>query len=272
MLHYFELFSKFFIATIRTFPHFLNNFLHYFIMEEQQPVRRSSKRSSRRMEEDLNRSSFRHSGDSGGRPPPDKASRTSGADPCPAPKGSEHSHKRKSSSQSRSGHVPSGTIPVVASQGPPQEGHAAAVVSVPENGQPGDGSNVGKRGAIPTGSEHGASYGGQLTTRKNSSLVDDEEAASRVEYLYQKVQGHASRTPAYSNCPPSPSERKSSLRSSFDGREGESQSSLALQRMEGIMARLEQHLVASTSAPSKPASSLSTAGELSHSFSYYPNC
>jgi hypothetical protein len=239
-------------------------------MEHQQPDRRSSKRSSRRMEEDLNRSSFRQSEDSGGRPPSEKAPRTSGADPSPAPKGSEHSRsgRKKSSSQSRSGHAPSGTIPVVASSGPPQEGHAAAVASVPASGQPGDGSNVGNRGAIPMGYEHGAEYGGRLITRKNSSLVDDAEAASRVEYLYQKVQGHASRTPAYNECPTSPSGRKSSLRSSFDGREGESQSTLALQRMEGIMARLEQHLVASTSASSKPASSLSTTGEFSHSFSF----
>jgi hypothetical protein len=235
-------------------------------MEQQQSDRRSHKShkrsSSRRMEEDLNRSSFRHSGDSGGRPPPEKVPRTSGADPCPAPKGSEHS--RKSSSQSHSGHVSSGTIPVIITQGPPQEGHAAAVASAPANGQPGDGSNDGKRGANPTGFEHGADYGGQLTTRKNSSLVDDAEAASRVEYRYQQVQGHASRTPAYKDpffCPTSPSGRKSSLRSSFDGREGESQSAQALQRMEGIMARLEQHLVASTSASSKPASTLSTAGE-----------
>jgi hypothetical protein len=242
-------------------------------MENQQQERRSHKShkrsSSRRMEEDLNRSSFRHSGDSAGRPPPDKVPRTSGADPCAAPKGTEPSCHRKSSSQSHSGYEPSlGTIPVIITQAPPQGGYAAAVASVPANGQPGDGSNVGERGADPTGFEHGADYGGQLATRKNSSLVNDAEAASRVEYRYQQVRGHASRTPAYKDpfaCPTSPSGRRSSLRSSFDSREGESQSSQVFQRMEGIMARMEQHLAASTSASSKPASTPSTTGEF-HSF------
>ena len=108
-----------------------------------------------------------------------------------------------------------------------------------------------------------------MATRKNSSLVNDAEAASRVEYRYQQVRGPASRTPAYKDpyyaCPPSPSERRSSLRSSFDSREGESQSSMFFQRMEGVMTRMEQHLAASTSASSKPASTPSSTGEF-HSF------
>jgi hypothetical protein len=241
-------------------------------MDNQQQERRSHKHkrsSSRRMEEDLNRSSFRHSGDSAGRPPPDKVPRTSGADPCEATKGTEPSCHRKKSTQSHSGYEPSlGTIPVIiTSQALPQGGHAAAVASVPANGQPGDGSNVGERGAGPTGFEHGADYGGQLATRKNSSLVNDAEAASRVEYRYQQVQGHASRTPAYKDpfaCPTSPSARTSSVRASFDSREGESQSSQVSTRMEDIMARMEQHLAALTSAQvasSKPASTPSTTGE-----------
>jgi hypothetical protein len=60
------------------------------------------------------------------------------------------------------------------------------------------------RGAVPTGYEHGANYSGYLATGFNSSLVDDGEAASRAEYRYQQVQGHASRTPAYGDpygCP-----------------------------------------------------------------------
>jgi hypothetical protein len=48
------------------------------------------------------------------------------------------------------------------------------------------------RGAVPTGYEHGASYGGYLATGFNSSMVNDDEAASRAEYRYQQVQGHAS--------------------------------------------------------------------------------
>jgi hypothetical protein len=241
-------------------------------MDDQHPERRHKHKrsSSRRMEEDLNRSSFRQSGESEGRPPPDKVPRTSGADPCSAPKGSEHSSSRrsepkKSSSQSHSGYEPGGTIPVIVSQGPPQgKSSAAAVASVPASGQPGFGSNVGERGAGPSGYEHGADYGGQLTTRKNSTLVNDAEAASRVEYRYQQVRGHASRTPAYTDPfprPHSPSARASSVRVPLDSREGESQSTQVIQRMDGFMARLEQLFAASTSAPSKPASTSSPTGE-----------
>jgi hypothetical protein len=239
-------------------------------MGDQQPDRRHKRSSSRRMEEDLNRSSFRQSGGSEGRPPPDKVSRTSGADHCAAPKGTERSNSRrsdtkKSSSQSHSGCEPGGTIPVIVSQGPPQgQSSAAAVASAPASGQPGVGPIVGERGAGPSGYEHGADYGGQLTTRKNSSLVSDAEAASRVEYRYQQVRGHASRTPAYTDPfprPRSPSARSSPVRAPLDSREGESQSSHVIQRMDGFMARLEQMFAASTSAPSKPASTSSPTGE-----------
>jgi hypothetical protein len=239
-------------------------------MDDQQPERRhkNKRSSSRRMEEDLNRSSFRQSGESEGRPSPDKVPRTSGADSCAAPKGTELSRRsdtKKSSSQSHSGCEPGGTIPVIVSQGPPQgKSSAAAVASVPASGQPGVGPNVGERGAGPSGYEHGADYGGQLTTRKNSTLVNDAEAASRVEYRYQQVRVHASRTPAYTDPfprPHSPSARTSSVRAPLDSREGESQSTQVLQRMDGFMARLEQLFAASTSAPSKPASTSSPAGE-----------
>jgi hypothetical protein len=241
-------------------------------MGDQQSDRRhkDKRSSSRRMEEDLNRSSFRQSGESAGRPPPDKVPRTSGADPCVAHKGTEHPSSRrsekKSSSQSHSACEPGGTIPgFVASQGPLQgDISAAAVASAPASGQPSVGPNVGERGAGPSGHEHGADYGGQLATRKNSSLVDDAEAASRVEYRYQQVRGHASRTPAYSNPFPrshSPSARSGSVRAPLDSREGESQSSLVIQRMDGFMSRLEQLFAASTSAPSKPVSTSSPTGE-----------
>jgi hypothetical protein len=89
-----------------------------------------------------------------------------------------------------------------------------------------------------------------LTTHYNSSLVDDDEAASRAEWVYQN-QRQASRTAAYGDpySRPYPSARSSSLRTSFDGRERESQSSQALERIEGIMARMDCHMVASTPAP-----------------------
>jgi hypothetical protein len=131
---------------------------------------------------------------------------------------------------------------------PPQEGNVAPVAGAPM-GPFYDGSYSGMRGAYPKGYEHGADYGGYTATRFNSSMVDDDEAASRAEYHY--MQRQASRTPAYGDpygCP-CPSARSASLRTSFDGRERESQSSHALERIEGIMARMERHLVASTHAP-----------------------
>jgi hypothetical protein len=252
--------------------------------EDQQRDRRSHKRkrshsrhhesSSRRMEEELNRSSFRKSGDLAGRLPPDKVPRTSGADPCVLPQGNEPYCQREPSAKPHSGHESShGAIPVIVStQAPPQEDFAAAVASV--HATSGDESNTGVRGADPEGLVHGAEYGGQLATRFNSSLVDDEEAASRVEYRYQQVQGHASRTQAYSDPygrPTSPNVRRSSLRASFDNREGESQSLQVFGHIEDVLARMEQHLAASTSAQ---ASSSASASHLPlwvsfiHSFSY----
>jgi hypothetical protein len=146
---------------------------------------------------------------------------------------------------------------------PPQEGNAAPVADAPA-GPIFDGSRADMRGAVPAGYEHGANYGGYLATGFNTSLVDDGEAASRAEYRYQQVQGQASRTPAYGDpygCP-RPNARRTSLRTSFDVREGKSQSSHALERIEGIMARMERHLAASTSAP---ATSSAT-----HSAPFYP--
>jgi hypothetical protein len=239
-------------------------------MDAQQQDRHKHKHkrsSSRRMEEDLNRSSFRQSEGSAGRPPPDKVPRTSGADHHAAPKGTERSTSRskKSSSQSHSAIEPGGAIPFFMTQGPPQGiVSAAAVDSATASGQPDVGHIVGERGAGPSGYEHGAEYGGQLATRKNSSLVTDAEAASRVEYRYQQVRGHASRTPAYTSPfprPRSPSARSSPVRAPLDSREEESQSANVIQRMDGFMARLEHLFAASTSAPSKPASTSSPTGE-----------
>jgi hypothetical protein len=104
------------------------------------------------------------------------------------------------------------------------------------------------RGAYPKRYEQGASYCGRLATKLNSSMINDDEAASRAEYNYYQRQ--TSRTPAYGDPygRPCPSARSSNLRTSFDSRERESQSSQALKRIEGIMARMERHM-ASTPAP-----------------------
>jgi hypothetical protein len=139
-----------------------------------------------------------------------------------------------------------------------------------------DGSHADMRGAVPTGYEHGANYGGYLATGFNSSLVDDGEAASRAEYRYLQVQGHASRTPAYGDpygCPHSNALR-TTLRTSFDGREGESQSSHTLGRIKGIMARMEQHLAASTPAPATSSATYSAPfySDEFRSFIFTLNC
>ena len=208
--------------------------------EKQHSKRRRSdksrdKSSSRRMEDDLNRSSFR-SGDAAGRPPPDKVPRTAAADPYVPPMGNEP-HREASARPQAGNETSHGATPVQPLVGnetgqvaptriPPQEGNAAPVINVPA-GQRYDGSYADTRGADPTGYEHGVDYGGYLATGFNSSQVNDDEAASRAEYRYQtQVQEHASRTQAYGDpysCP-RPNARSTSLRASFDGREGESQS------------------------------------------------
>jgi hypothetical protein len=101
---------------------------------------------------------------------------------------------------------------------PPLEGNAGPVADAP-TGLFYDGSSYsGMRGAYPEGYEHGVNYGGRLATRFNSSLVNDDEAASRAEWLYHN-QRQASRTAAYGDpySRPYPSARSSSLRTSFDG-------------------------------------------------------
>lgn len=47
-------------------------------------------------------------------------------------------------------------------------------------------STSDQRGVYPEGYKHGERYGGRLPTRFNSSAVDDEEAAARAEWLYQR--------------------------------------------------------------------------------------
>jgi hypothetical protein len=211
-------------------------------MSDKQPSkRRKTERlqsSSRRMEDDLNKSCFRSSG-TAGRPPHDN-SHTAAADPYVPPMGNE-SHRAVSTARpqtsNETGHGAPNVQPLVGNETgqvaptwiPPQEGNAAPVADVPA-GQFFDGSHADTRGAVPTGYEHGASYGGYLATGFNSSMVNDDEAASRAEYRYQQVQGHASRTPAYGDpygCP-RPSTRRTLLRTVERGRANPRMSSIVL--------------------------------------------
>jgi hypothetical protein len=139
------------------------------------------------------------------------------------------------------------------------------------------GSYADERRVDPEGFEHGADYGGFVATNFNSSLVSDTEAASRSEYRYQKVLGQASRTSAYGDPCGRPRSRVrgiSTLRSSFDSRQGESQSLQVLGRIEDVMTRMQRHLAASTSAQATSSAAHSThpsPGEF-HSYIFILNC
>jgi hypothetical protein len=174
-----------FAYTLRTsnfykFHHLLIDSSFYFstfhrfstAMSEKQPSKRRrtdksshrDKSSSRRMEDDLNRSSFR-SGDAAGRPPPDKDPRTAAADPYVPPMGYE-SHREASSARPQASNETShGATPVQPLVGNetgqvaptwilPQEGNAAPVADVPA-GQLFDGSYADTRGAVPMGTSMG---------------------------------------------------------------------------------------------------------------------
>jgi hypothetical protein len=182
-------------------------------MDGRQPSKRR-KQATEDMEKDLYRSSLHQRG-SVGRPSHDESPRTtSSAEPTTIrPLPSNETGQGASTARSV----------------PPPEGNAAIVADAP-TGLFYDGpSYAGMRGVCPEGYEHRENYGGCLATRFNSSLVDDDEAASRAEWLYCN-QRQASRTAAY-GYPYSrlfPSARSNSLWTSFDGQERESQSSQAL--------------------------------------------
>jgi hypothetical protein len=136
-------------------------------------------------------------------------------------------------------------------------------------------SNYGSRGVYPEGYDYGERYGGRLFTRFNSSLVDDEEADARVEWLYQG-QRQASRVPPYEGpyTHPFPSARGGGLRASFDDRQRESQAIPAFDHIEKVMERMERHLAASTSASMASSAqhhALPGQGKF-HSFHYSLNC
>jgi hypothetical protein len=166
--------------------------------------------------------------------------------------------------------------PIPAPSAPPSVKVVAPVGNNPSKAPSFDGSsNYGSRGVYPEGYDYGERYGGRQSTRFNSSLVDDEEADARVEWLYQS-QRQASRMPAY-GAPyqhPFPSARGGGLRASFDDRHRESQAIPALDRIEKVMERMERQLAASTSASMASSAqhhSLPGLGKF-RSFHYSLNC
>jgi hypothetical protein len=123
-----------------------------------------------------------------------------------------------------------------AQSAPPSEEVVSPVKVQPTSAPSFDGpSNYGLRGVYPEGDDYGARYGGRLSTRFNSSLVDDEEADARVEWLYQG-QRQASRLPPYGGpyTHPFPSAQGGGLRASFDDRQRESQAIPALNLIQRI--------------------------------------
>ena len=227
-------------------------------MEKQH---RSSRSKSERMEEDLNKSSFNSLGDLSGWPP-QEAPRSSRADSCgPSPA------------------QPQKAIPV--GQDPPKQGNAAKgspVAALPSKEGPADRGCVdGRGGEVPMDLVHGASYGGYTPTRKNSSLVDDEEAAARLEWLFQHRQRQASnRTHSHRDTSgrPRSGDRGYVPRSSLDPlRQGESQSSRERSHMMGVMARMEKQLAASTAAIATiSAAQASTSGPGEYISLLHLNC
>jgi hypothetical protein len=195
-------------------------------MDDRQPSKRR-KLASLQKENDLNKLSLRQRG-SVGRPPHDIPHSSTVEPATIQPPASNETGRVAPIAQPLASNE-TGQVAPTEQLVPPQEGNAAPVADAP-TGPFYDGSyHAGMRGAYPEGYKHGASYGGRLATEFNSSAVDDDEAASRAEYFY--MQRQTSRTPSYGDPygHPCPSARSSSLRTSFDGRERESQSSQALE-------------------------------------------
>jgi hypothetical protein len=193
-------------------------------MDDRQLSKRR-KLASLQMENDLNKSSLRQRG-SIGRLPHDIPHSSTVEPATIQPPASNETGRVAPTAQPLASNETGQVVPTEQLV-PPQEGNAAPVADAPA-GPFYDGSYTGMRGAYLEGYKHGASYGGRLATEFNSSVVDDDEAASRAEYHY--MQRQASRTLAYGDPygRPCPSARSSSLWTSFDGQERESQSSQAL--------------------------------------------
>jgi len=203
----------------------------------------SSKRhpsKSARMEEDLNKTSFKSSGGLSGYPTPERAPHTGRADSCGPTQGSASPPREAAKDD----------------QSRPKKGSAASTGpgAAPSQVGPAVGPRVVARGGEAANDlVHGASYGGFTPLRKNSSMVDDEEADARLEYQFQKVQRQASRAHSHRDTSGRPRSgvQGAAPRSSPDRRRGENQSSHASARMEAVMTRMEEQLAASTAAIAK---------------------
>jgi hypothetical protein len=158
--------------------------------------------------------------------------------------GSHHVHSAPLTEESKE------PAPIPAPSAPPSVKVVAPVINNPTKAPSYDRpSNYGSRGGYPKGYDYGERYGGRQSTRFNLSLVDDEEADARVEWLYQS-QRQALWMPAYGDPyqHPFPSTGGGGLRVSFDDQQRESQAIPALDRIEKVMERMERQLAASTSA------------------------
>jgi hypothetical protein len=151
-------------------------------------------------------------------------------------------------------------------QGPSGEGNAAKAGPIaPQQEGPAGGSCVDERGGeVLRDLVHGADYGGFTPTRVNSSLVDDDEAAARLEWQYQSTLRQSSRTHSHRGSDGRPSSGvrgQQPSRSSLDNRQRENLSSRDYDRFEDVMTRMERQLAASTSAMAKmTAAHASTSG------------
>jgi hypothetical protein len=195
------------------------------------------------MEDDLNRTSFRDSGDLEGWPSPERAPRTSRADSCEA-QGAEPYCPGPSSQ-------PVVAIPVHQEEPPEGDVVKEGLLAAPSDlGGPAESTYADERGGGTEGPVYGAECGGPPPTKFKKSKVTDAEADARSEWRYQKPLRQSSRTQTHGDTcgRPSPGARGSTPRSSLDYRQGESQSSDFLQRMEGVMTRMEQQFAASTTA------------------------
>jgi hypothetical protein len=172
-------------------------------MNDRQPSKHR-KLASLQMEADLNKSSLLQRGSVG--QPHHNVPRLSAVEPTTVQPPASNETGRVAPTAQPLASNETGQVAPTEQSIPPQEGNAAPVADAP-TGPFYDGSYAGMRCAYPEGYEHGADYGGYAATRFNLSTVDDDEAASRAEYIY--MQRQASRTPAYGdpygrscpNCP-----------------------------------------------------------------------
>jgi hypothetical protein len=217
------------------------------------------------MEDHLNRSSYDDEGFLSGYPGQVGAPRSSRVDSCES-QGDEPYYMRASPEASSQ---PIGAIP--ATQEAPPEGNVAKEGQLAAHANPvgqAESASADGRGDGTEGPVYGAEHSGPPPTVFHSSRVTDQEADARSEWRY-KPRRHASKESASGDTSgrPSAGVRGHVPRSSLASRTGESHTSdAAIQRIESVMARMEQRFAASTSAfetlaahvaPSVPGESIS---------------